>query len=162
MDKKVLDVVKKIKLLAEQNVEFRQEMKQLFGNSVSPSLVNCGDNRISNIEKYLGLDYFVDSMTSTIDYTFVNDLEVRDKLVSDNREMMRFRYGTRSHKIDFDEFSRYVQLQAEMLLNYYYATKYGTIENVLIFFEQLDIKVYRKEIEKISDIPFYSKLIAYC
>ena len=104
MDEKLLATIKKIKLLAEQNSEFRQEMQKLFGKTVSASVIKSDDGRISHIEKYLGLDYYIDAMESIIDYAFISENEVRDKLISDNREMMRYRYGTRSHKVDFEEF----------------------------------------------------------
>ena len=112
MEEKMLSTIKKIKLLAEQDSEFRQEMQKLFGSTVSASVVdNNDDERISHIEKYLGLDYYVDSVESIIDYSFVKEQEVKNKLISDNREMLRFRFGTRSHMIDFEEFCRYAQLQ---------------------------------------------------
>ena len=66
------------------------------------------------------MDYYVDSQNSTIDYSFVKVPAVSAQLISDNREMMRFRYGTRYHEINFKEFCRYAHLQSEMLLNYYY------------------------------------------
>ncbi len=74
---------------------------------------------IKKIEHYLGLDYKLDSADSILDYSFIEDESIRDQLISDNREMMRYRYGVRSHKIDFDEFCRYAHLQAEMLVNVY-------------------------------------------
>jgi len=82
--------------------------------------INLLYKRVSDIEKYLGLDYSLDSADSIIDYSWVEDDEVRSQLVSDNREMLRYRYGTRSHKIDFVEFCKYAHFQVEMLLNYLY------------------------------------------
>lgn len=77
-------------------------------------------NKISKIECYLGLDYQLDTCQSVIDYSFVKDDLIYNRLESDNREMMRYRFGVRSHKIDFNEFCRFAHLQAEMLINYYY------------------------------------------
>lgn len=162
MDEKLVATVHKIKLLAEQNEEFRYEMQKLFGNAVSASVVNSDDGRISHIEKYLGLDYYVDSMESVIDYTFINESDVRDKLISDNREMMRFRYGTRSHKVDFEEFCRYAQLQAEMLLHYFYAKKDSSIQDVISHIKQYNEKAkFSDDINSISSISFSVKLWAY-
>ena len=162
MDEKLIATIKKIKLLSEQNSEFRQEMQKLFGKTVSASVVKDDDKRISHIEKYLGLDYYVDSMDSIIDYTFINEIDIRDKLVSDNREMMRFRFGTRSHKVDFEEFCRYAQLQAEMLLNYFYSTKDCTIQNAIIHLKQYNPKASIPETTKtLSSISFGVKLWAY-
>ena len=78
------------------------------------------DDRISQIEKYLGLDYSVDTKDSVIDYSFISIPSVKDLLECDNREMMRYRYGARYHKTNFNEFCRCAHLQSEMLLNYYY------------------------------------------
>lgn len=162
MDEKLIATIKKIKLLSEQNSEFRQEMQKLFGKTVSASVVKDDDRRISHIEKYLGLDYYVDSMESIIDYTFINEDDVRDKLISDNREMMRFRFGTRSHKVDFEEFCRYAQLQAEMLLNYFYSTKDCTIQNVISHLKRYNPKANIPETTTtLSSISFGVKLWAY-
>jgi hypothetical protein len=162
MDEKLLATIKKIKLLSEQNSEFRQEMQKLFGKTVSASVVKDDDRRISHIEKYLGLDYYVDSMESIIDYTFINEDVVRDKLISDNREMMRFRYGTRSHKVDFEEFCRYAQLQAEMLLNYFYSNTEDSIQNIISHIKQYNPKANISDNNtSLSSISFSVKLWAY-
>ena len=162
MDEKLLVTIKKIKLLAEQNSEFRQEMQKLFSQTVSASVVKSDDGRISHIEKYLGLDYYIDSMESIIDYAFINEDEVRDKLISDNREMMRFRFGTRSHKVDFEEFCRYAQLQAEMLLNYFYTKKESSIQDVISHIKQYnETAKISDDTTSISSISFSVKLWAY-
>lgn len=162
MDEKLLATIKKIKLLAEQNSEFRQEMQKLFSQTVSASVVKSDDGRISHIEKYLGLDYYIDSMQSVIDYTFITEDEVRNKLVSDNREMLRFRFGTRSHKVDFEEFCRYAQLQAEMLLNYFYSKKESSIQDVISHIKQYNEKAkISDDTTNISSISFSVKLWAY-
>ena len=127
MDDNLKITIQKIRLLSEQNADFKSEMQKLFGNTVATTSVTSNEERITNIEKYLGLDYYVDTMPSLIDYSFIKEPDVRVQLISDNREMLRFRYGTRFHSIKFDEFCRYAQLQAEMLINYYY---YKTDENI--------------------------------
>ena len=54
--------------------------------------------QVSNIEKYLSLDFKFDNndslkgYSSLIDYSGINDVEIRDELGSDNREMLRYRY----------------------------------------------------------------------
>lgn len=96
----------------EDNAWFIKELGNRYGKEALPQIVR--------IEKYLALDFVTDTANSTIDYSFINDIVIRNQLVSDNREMMRYRYGVRSHKIDFDEFCRFAHLQAEMLVNYYY------------------------------------------
>lgn len=162
MDEKLLVTIKKIKLLAEQNSEFRQEMQKLFSQTVSASVVKSDDGRISHIEKYLGLDYYIDSMESIIDYAFIKEDVVRDKIISDNREMMRYRFGTRSHKVDFEEFCRYAQLQAEMLLNYFYSTKDSSIQTIISHIKQYNPKASISDTNtSLTSISFIVKLWAY-
>ena len=80
--------------------------------------------KLDKIEKYLSLDYGIDDVVNP-DYSFIADAQIRDTLNSDYREMLRFRYGTREHSVNFGEFARYANLQMEMLVNYYYAKTYG-------------------------------------
>lgn len=120
--------------------------------------------RISNIEKYLGLDFETDKADSTIDYSKIQDKEVRDQLLSDNREMMRYRYGTRSHKIDFYEFCKYAHFQAEMLLNYVYEPiGSATIEDCKNHISQFNKNAkFDEKIKTVSDISYSYKLWAFC
>lgn len=118
MEAKLNETIDKIVKLSTQNAEFGKELRKRLGLS-SPIAPN-DDTRIGHIEKYLGLDYSVDNKNSVIDFSYISILDVKEQLISDNREMMRFRYGTRYHMIDFKEFCRYAHLQAEMLINYYY------------------------------------------
>lgn len=78
---------------------------------------------IKNIEKYLALDYKLDTIQTHVDYSFIKDEYLRDCFESDWREMLRYRFGTRRHIIEFKEFCRYAMLQIERVLNYYYFTK---------------------------------------
>lgn len=117
----------KVIRLARQNPEFDSELRKALGITASSNHTKVDDSRLKHIEKYLGLDYYVDSQNSSVDYNFVDMADVRAQLISDNREMMRFRYGTRYHEIDFHEFCRYAQLQTEMLLNYYYDQKNNSV-----------------------------------
>ena len=163
MDEKLTGTVHKIKLLAEQNPEFRQEMQRLFGKTVSASVQNNYDERISHIEKYLGLDYYADSMLSVIDYSFIQEIDVRAQLISDNREMLRFRYGTRFHEIVFEEFCRYAQLQAEMLINYFYYHKETTIADAIAHIKRYNSTAQiNPNTSSLASISFNAKLWAYC
>lgn len=123
MDEKLQTVLNKIVRLCSQNPEFDSALRKRLGINTTRMIPIAGNNdKIDQIEKYLGLDYSVDAQNSVIDYSYIKDEKVKNQLISDNREMMRFRYGTRYHEIDFDEFCRFAHLQAEMLLNYYYDT----------------------------------------
>ena len=72
---------------------------------------------LQKIESYLSLDFKIDSELLE-DYSFITDEGVRRQLLTDYREMLRYQFGTRSHKVDFLEFCRYAHLQTEMLINY--------------------------------------------
>ena len=119
MDEKLKLTIGKIVQLSKQNPEFDAELRKRLDITSSAKSV-YDEERIVRIEKYLGLDFYVDTKTSNVDYSFIKLPDVKAQLISDNREMMRFRYGTRYHEIDFAEFCRYAHFQIEMLLNYYY------------------------------------------
>lgn len=163
MDEKIKATIEKIKLLSKQNEEFNQEMQKLFGKTVSASEYNNHDERIAHIEKYLGLDYYVDSINSIIDYSFIQEPDIREQLISDNREMLRFRYGTRFHEIVFEEFCRYAQLQAEMLINYFYYHKESTIKEAISHIRKYNSNAkIEDKISSLSSIAFSVKLWAFC
>lgn len=86
--------------------------------------------KIEKIEQYLGLDYGIDTAINP-NYSFIKDKKTRETLNADWREMLRFRYGLRGHVIDFGEFSRFANLQMEMILNMYYSNKYGNDDAIL-------------------------------
>lgn len=119
MDEKWESTIDKIVQLSKQNPEFGAELRKRL-EITSPAKSVYDGERVARIEKYLGLDFYVDTKTSNVDYSFIKLPDVKAQLISDNREMMRFRYGTRYHEVDFAEFCRYAHFQIEMLLNYYY------------------------------------------
>ncbi len=119
MDENLKSTINKIVQLSKQNPEFGTELRKRLDITTSAKSI-YDEERIVRIEKYLGLDFYVDTKTSNVDYSFIKLPDVKAQLISDNREMMRFRYGTRYHEVDFAEFCRYAHFQIEMLLNYYY------------------------------------------
>jgi|GEM_PF-2474070 len=154
------------------NEWFTEELKTKYssttavpssGNQFILSDIEKLKKRISNIEKYLGLDFALDSAKSIIDYCWIEDDDVRTQLISDNREMMRYRYGTRSHKIDFFEFCKYAHFQAEMLLNYFYEPQGAiTIESVKSRIQTYYKKAeYKRPINSVSDIDYFIKSNAF-
>lgn len=163
MDEKLFSTLDKIQRLCSQNAEFDKELRKRLGMASSANVLSLDDKRIRKIEKYLGLDYSVDTLKSSIDYSFIEMDDVRNQLISDNREMMRFRYGTRYHEIDFDEFCRYALLQAEMLLNYYYDVVNHSDLGAIIS----HIKTYNTsakipdDVKTLSSISFNVKLWAF-
>ena len=92
-------------------------------------------------------------------------------LVSDFREMMRYRYGTRSHKADFTEFCKYAHFQLEGLVNYFMEAwslddddkpnmeiaKQNIEDN---WPEKLDKPTFRKDVKTVDDIDYFQKVTA--
>lgn len=146
---KYKSILDKIDQLTKNDPEFKKELGKRYGG---------GDvvEKIKKIEKYLGLDFSLDKIDSIIDYSYIEDEYVRCQLISDNREMLRYRYGTRNHKIDFLEFCRYAHMQAEMLVNYYFDKQYkGDIEKIAA---AIDYQ-YKTETTTLSSINYISKCI---
>lgn len=103
----------------------------------------------------------MDSQPSLIDYDFIREWDVRAQLISDNREMMRFRYGTRYHSINFEEFCRYAHLQAEMLLNYFYDKMNPSIEDALQHIKRHNLGAKLDGVKSLEAIPYNVKLWAF-
>ena len=129
-------------------------------HGASATLVSDGlDAEIRRIKEYLSLDFGIDQ-EDLEDYAFVSDKDVRLQLLTDYREMLRFQFGTRSHRIDFLEFCRYAHLQVEMLVNYYFETAFNGNFGMMIdaMKEQYaNFKVAEKA-SNISEVFFKSKL----
>ena len=153
---KYKNLLDKIEQLTSTDPEFRKAMEERFGqNSIYL-------NKIKQIEKYLGLDFSLDKIDSIIDYSFVDNEYVKLQLISDNREMLRYRYGTRGHKIDFLEFCRYAHMQAEMLVNYYFDKKCnGDIEKIIEYIKNNNPRANLNSKEtKLSSINYIYKYYA--
>lgn len=52
MDEKIKSTIQKIKLLSEQNLEFKEEMQKMFSQPISASIQALSDNRFSEIYEY--------------------------------------------------------------------------------------------------------------
>ncbi|MBQ7855266.1 MAG: hypothetical protein IJ352_09660 [Muribaculaceae bacterium] len=158
MDDKLKATLEKVVLLAKNNNEFDSDLRKALNMSTSIS-----DQQINHIQKYLGLDYFTDTKDSIIDYSYITIPEIKDILISDNREMMRHRYGTRYHKTDFHEFCRYAHLQVEMLINYYFDIVNNSDFNKIVnHIKEFNPKAKINDIKSFSEIPFTTKLWAFC
>ena len=162
MDDKLKTTINKIVQLSKQNPEFDSELRKVLNiNSAPSSMPSSPDKRIENIENYLGLDYYVDNQPSLIDFSFIQETDVRNQLISDNREMMRFRYGTRYHSICFDEFCRYAHLQAEMLLNYFYDKKNDCIDAIISHIKKFNPTAnFKDKVKNLGEISYNTKLWA--
>lgn len=135
-----------IKRLIEEpgNDEFVHGLQELLSAHINQPADN---SKLADIEKYLGLDYKLDSATPIIDYSFIKDDYVRERLNADNREMLRFRLGVRSHQVDFKEVCRYAIFQEELLINYYYSVFFKTLEEVKQYLKKSIEDSYCKRIK---------------
>ena len=85
MDEKIKSTVYKIKLLAEQNPEFYQEMQKLFGKTASASDININSNISSDITAIRSALEI--RANASITYSFVKYQRLRDQLIIDNLRM---------------------------------------------------------------------------
>lgn len=113
---------------------------------------------LDKITTYLSLDYDLDRKDFP-DYSFIGEESVRETLLADFREMLRYQYGTRSHRIDFLEFCRFGVLQAEMLVNYFFEKKYDSDFGRVVQAIQLTNPGYvpGDRLSQICDIPLKTK-----
>lgn len=161
MEQKYHDAIKKIVQLTRQDSEFDAELRKALGVNIAPSEA-VDKSKVQRIEKYLGLDYYVDGQPSLVDYSFINEEDVRNQLICDNREMMRYRYGTRYHAIDFGEYCRYAHLQVEMLLNYFYNNKHqGDLAQIKEHIKQFNGIAALGSVKSIGAISYTIKLWAF-
>ncbi len=108
--------------------EFAKGVRKIVNRESSTEIKS---QKLDKIEKYLSLDYGIDDVVNP-DYSFISDTQVRETLNADYREMLRYRFGTREHSVNFGEFARYANLQMEMLVNYYYNKVYGDAPEAIL------------------------------
>jgi hypothetical protein len=163
MDEKLRLTIEKIIRLTKENKEFDTELrKALRIDEPSANLALNKSEQLKNIEQYLGLDYYVENYKpSIINYSFIKEQSVQDQLISDNREMMRFRYGTRNHSIDFKEYCKYAHFQCETLLNYYFSKKCNTIEEIKRYIKNINPEANIDDRTTISSINFTTKFFTF-
>lgn len=154
-------LLKFIKKLIDEpgNEDFVIKLQKMLSVSLPKS--NIDNIKVEEIEKYLGLDFRLDNACPTIDYTFIEDDFAKNQLVSDYREMLRYRFGVRSHKIDFSEFCRYAILQVEQLLNYFYQTYFSSVDEIVDYINKNVSWAKTNNIESVSALSFAMKLSAF-
>lgn len=151
------------KLLVFLGNIIREPENSWFVDELHSLLPSRKDNSkgLAKIEKYLGLDYNIDNIMPLIDFSFVKDDYLRECFNADYRDMLRNRFGTRGHKIDFSEYCRFTLIIAERALNIFYSKEIDieTIKNRLKTFNpsaKIDNAIALK------DIPFSVKLWSFC
>lgn len=138
-----------------ENAWFVDELRKYIFSSSSQI------SGMDKIEHYLGLDYKLDSSIAVIDYGFIKNETLRDVFNADCREMLRYRYGTRGHKIDFSEFCRYALMQVERLLNLYYSSK-GSLDEIKAYIKRFNPRANLSNDKSLESINLAFKLWAFC
>lgn len=96
------------------------------------------NKRVKHIEMCLGIDFKLDEILEPVKYDFIKDDFIRDSAYAYYREMLRYQFGTRNHKICFGEFCRFATIQIEFLLNYFFTS-------------EKHLELIREELEKIAN-----------
>jgi len=156
--------LKKLLLFIKQLID--EPGNEVFANDLRkllavPVHAPADNKKLSDIEKYLGLDYKLDSAIPDIDYSYIKNDYVKNQLCSDYREMLRYRYGVRSHKTDFSEFCRYAMLQVEQMINYYYQNKFKSNEEIKKYISNRADWANVEKVDSIKSLPLGLKLSAF-
>lgn len=167
MDEKIKSTVHKIKLLAEQNPEFYQEMQKLFGKTASASDVNMNSNISSDIAAIRSALEI--RANASITYSFVKNQRLRDQLIIDNLRMENAALNLQVPEADrFYVFCVNAFYQVENILNYFYHTVFPEVESLLKEIEDAthdeknDFKFKRTGKEQnVGSIPVAHKLNAF-
>ena len=167
MDEKIKSTVHKIKLLAEQNPEFYQEMQKLFGKTASASDVNMNLNIFSDIAAIRSALEI--RANASITYSFVQNPRLRDQLIIDNLRMENAALNLQDPEADrFYVFCVNAFYQVENILNYFYHTLSPEGESLLKEIEDAtqdeknDFRFRRTGKEQnVGSIPIAHKLNAF-
>lgn len=167
MDEKIKSTVYKIKLLAEQNPEFYQEMQKLFGKTASASDININSNISSDITAIRSALEI--RANASITYSFVKYQRLRDQLIIDNLRMENAALNLQDPEADrFYVFCVNAFYQVENILNYFYHTVFPEVEPLLKEIEDAtqdeknDFRFRRTGKEQnVGSIPVAHKLNAF-
>lgn len=167
MDEKIKSTVYKIKLLAEQNPEFYQEMQKLFGKTASASDININSNISSDITAIRSALEI--RANASITYSFVKYQRLRDQLIIDNLRMENAALNLQDPEADrFYVFCVNAFYQVENILNYFYHTVFPEVESLLKEIEDAtqdeknDFRFRRTGKEQnVDSIPVAHKLNAF-
>ena len=140
-----------------ENSWFVDELRSLL---LLPSR-NDNTKSLIKIEKYLGLDYNIDNITPLIDFSFVKDEYMRECFNADYREMLRYRFGSRGHKIEFPEYCRFSLIITERALNILYS-KESDIETIKNRLKTFNPSAKIDNATALKDIPLGVKLWSFC
>lgn len=170
MENRIHITIQNIKLLAQQNPMFRQEMQKIFGAPIDiplPQVVSSIENNISAIRQALEI-----KAQNSISYDFVKEQRLRDQLYIDNLRMENAALNLKEKEIDrFYIFCVNAFYQIENIVNYYFYVNFPDIEELLKTLERYTAQEKEKYRYKrpnpigditVADIPIFYKLNAIC
>ncbi len=164
MNYKKENLIKLLKLVEEissapGNDWFLESLKNKFSFKLTPIISNTHsiDAKISQILSYLSIN-----MSRLIDYSKFEE-PVKESLIRDCIEMVRYENGTPNHKINFGEFCRYAHLQAEEMINYFLNKLYNKDIDSICNFIQNNTQNYRpnKKPTEVHHIYYTQKIAAF-
>ena len=168
MDNKLKSTIEKIKLLSNQNEEFKQEMRKLFSETVPASTdsIHSLSDDITAIRSALEIRANV-----SISYDFVKEQRLRDQLIIDNLRMENAALNLKESEEDrFYVFCVNAFYQVENIINYYYHVSFPQINQLLKEIEDatqseknddFKFKSSGKE-QNVGSIPIVHKINALC
>ncbi len=153
----ILKTIDKIAQLSKRpgNEWLFEELKRKWGES-SAGQSTTDSERIKEIHDYLLLDNWTEQIYSVAGYDYIDMPEkpsFREKMVSDWREMKRFRYGIANRPISYVDFCSHAHFQAEGIVNYYHYKIKDGVCDIDWFNENIDEYVNRYsgfKLEKIT------------
>lgn len=173
MDEKLTGTVHKIKLLAEQNPEFRQEMQRLFGKTVSASPVNGSNDLLSDLTSIR--EALEIRGNKSISYDFIKERRLREQLYIDNLRMENAALNLKDKELErFYTFCVNAFYQVENIVNYFFHITFPAIDDLLYILEEstkndgengkFGFKRSQKEPKEknVSDIQIFHKINALC
>lgn len=143
----ILKTIDKIAQLSKRpgNEWLFEELKRKWGESNTEQSTTDSE-RIKEIHDYLLLDNWTEQIYSVAGYDYVDMPEkpsFREKMVSDWREMKRYRYGIANRPISYVDFCSHAHFQAEGIVNYYHYKIKDGVCDIDWFNENIDEYVNR-------------------
>ena len=169
MDEKLKVTLQKIKILSDQNPEFAQEIRKMFGMTSSESVLSIPNNVSDNV--YAIREALEIRANKSVSYDFIKEERLRDQLIIDNLRMENASLNLRqSEEERFYTFCVNAFYQLENIVNYYFHISYPKIEDLLLVVEQNtkkessdDFRYKRTGKEKtVGDIKVVHKINAIC
>ena len=117
----IIKTIDKIAQLSKQpeNEWLLRELRNKLG-LYNVEFSSIDRNRIKEIHEYLSLDLEKEQIEAIAGYEYIESVSLREKLMSDWREMKRFRYGLVNRAVSYVDFCSHAHFQAEGIVNYYH------------------------------------------